>query len=322
MFYWKEVVKISAIKIKNLTKKYDDFKAVDDLSLNVESGIVYGFLGPNGAGKSTTILSMLGLITPTEGDIEILDMSIFSEPVKIKEKVGFLPEDGSVYGELSAWQNLKFLANFYEGDSRVDDERIEELLELVNLDDVMDKKTKGFSKGMKQRLLLAQTLLNDPEVLILDEPTSGLDPEGSSMVKRVIKEEKARGKTIFFSSHILSEVEEVCDEIGILVEGEIKAEGSLDDIKNKFMDLRGYEIRIETKNALPELDFDEISEIKRLADNKVVIHSHKDIRNQISDFLYDNDMIVRNLEINEPSLEEIFLDHYEQNDSRRRDKNE
>lgn len=313
---------MSAIEINELTKEYGDFKAVNNLSLQVDEGKVFGFLGPNGAGKSTTILSMLGLITPTKGNINILERDIFEDPVKIKEKVGFLPEDGSVYGELSAWGNLKFFANFYDLTEEEKENRIEELLDLVNLDDVGNKKAKDFSKGMKQRVLLAQTLINDPDVLILDEPTSGLDPEGASMVKEVIKEEKEKGKTIFFSSHILSEVEEVCDEVAILVEGEVKAEGSLKEIKDQFMDLKGYEIRVESAEALPDFEFNEITEFNLEKENKAVIYSKKDIRDKISDHLSQNDVTLLSLEIDEPSLEDVFLDQYNQNDSRRRNNNE
>lgn len=296
-----------AIKIENLTKTYGNLKAVDNLTLNVEKGIVFGFLGPNGAGKTTTILSMLGLIIPDSGTITILGYDVFREPIKLKEKIGFLPENATIYEELTAWRNLEFFANFYKMSRQEKEKRIEELLKLVGLWDVRYKKVKAFSKGMKQRLLFAQALINDPEVLILDEPTSGLDPEGAFLVKNIVKEERKKGKTIFFSSHILSEVEELSDQVGILVKGKLRALGTLEEIKKQFMELEGYEIKVETKQALPELDFDEVIRIEKVNANKAIIFAKNDIRDQISDKLSKMGITIVSLEIEEPSLEDVFL---------------
>jgi len=296
-----------AIEIENLTKKYGELKAVDGLTLNVEKGCVFGFLGPNGAGKTTTILSMLGLIIPDSGNIRILGHDVFREPIKVKERVGYLPENATVYDELTAWRNLEFFANFYDMGRSEKEKRIEELLKMVGLWDVRYRKAKTFSKGMKQRLLLAQALINDPEVLILDEPTSGLDPEGAHLVKSIVKEEAEKGKTVFFSSHILSEVEELSDKVGILVGGRLKALGTLEDIKKQFMELEGYEIKIEAKQALPEFEFDGIIRVERINERKAIIFARDDIREQISDYLSKKDITLINLEIEEPSLEDVFL---------------
>lgn len=296
-----------AIEIENLTKKYGNLKAVDNLTLNIEEGIIFGFLGPNGAGKTTTILSMLGLIIPDSGNIRILGHDVFREPIKVKEKVGYLPENATVYDELTAWRNLEFFANFYNLSRSEKEKRIEELLKVVGLWDVRYRKVKTFSKGMKQRLLLAQALINDPEVLILDEPTSGLDPEGAHLVKSIVKEEAEKGKTIFFSSHILSEVEELSDKVGILVGGKLKALGTLEDIKKQFMELEGYEIKIEAKQTLPELELDGIIRMEKINDKKAIIFAKEDIREQISDYLSERAITLINLEIEEPSLEDVFL---------------
>ncbi|AIF68984.1 ABC transporter [Palaeococcus pacificus DY20341] len=295
------------IEIENLTKKYGDLKAVDNLTLKVEKGITFGFLGPNGAGKTTTILSMLGLIIPDSGSIKILGNDVFREPVKVKERIGYLPENATVYEELTAWKNLEFFANFYNVSKTEKEKRIEELLKMVGLWDVRYRKAKTFSKGMKQRLLLAQALINDPEVLILDEPTSGLDPEGAFLVKSIVKEERKKGKTVFFSSHILSEVEELSDKVGILVDGKLMALGPLDDIKKQFMELEGYEIKIEAKHPLPELDLEGIIRVERIGNNKAIIFAKNDIREQISDYLTQKGVTLISLEIEEPSLEDVFL---------------
>ncbi len=296
-----------AILIDGLTKSYGGLKAVDSLSLEVEEGEVFGFLGPNGAGKTTTILSMLNLVIPDTGRIEILGMNVTKEPIKIKERIGYLPENATVYGELTAWKNLEFFANFYRMGNAEKEKRITELLKMVGLWEVRYRKAKTFSKGMKQRLLIAQTLINDPELLILDEPTSGLDPEGAHLVKRLIREARSEGRTVFFSSHILSEVEELSDRVGIIVRGKLKAVGPIGDIKRQFMELEGYEIKVETKGPLPEIEHPEIVRTEVLAPNRAIIFSRSDIREELSKYLSERGLTILRLDIEEPSLEDVFL---------------
>ena len=296
-----------AIEIENLTKSYGNFKAVDNLTLKVEKGITFGFLGPNGAGKTTTILSMIGLIIPDSGSIRISGEDVFREPVKVKERIGYLPENATIYEELTAWRNLEFFANFYKMSRQEKEKRIEELLKMVGLWDVRYRKVKTFSKGMKQRLLLAQALINDPEVLILDEPTSGLDPEGAYLVKNIVREERKKGKTVFFSSHILSEVEELSDRVGIIVKGKLRALGPLEDIKRQFMELEGYEIKVETKQKLPQIELPEIIRIEKVNENKAIIFAKEDIREQLSELLAKKGATIVSLEVEEPSLEDVFL---------------
>ena len=296
-----------AIEIENLTKSYGNFKAVDNLTLKVEKGITFGFLGPNGAGKTTTILSMIGLIIPDSGSIRILGEDVFREPVKVKERIGYLPENATIYEELTAWRNLEFFANFYKMSRQEKEKRIEELLKMVGLWDVRYRKVKTFSKGMKQRLLLAQALINDPEVLILDEPTSGLDPEGAYLVKNIVREERKKGKTVFFSSHILSEVEELSNRVGIIVKGKLRALGPLEDIKRQFMELEGYEIKVETKQKLPQIELPEIIRIEKVNENKAIIFAKEDIREQLSELLAKKGATIVSLKVEEPSLEDVFL---------------
>jgi len=296
-----------AIEIENLTKKYGEFIAVDNLTLNIEKGIIFGFLGPNGAGKTTTILSMLGLIIPDNGKIQIMGYDVLKSPIKAKNLLGYLPENATLYEELTAWRNLEFFASFYRIPNREKEKRIEELLKLVGLWKVRYKRVKTFSKGMKQRLLLAQALVNDPDVLILDEPTSGLDPEGAHLVKSIVKEEAKKGKTVFFSSHVLSEVEELSDKVGIIVRGRLRAIGPLNRIKKQFMELEGYEIKIETKQRMPELNVDGVIRVERIDERKAIIFTKEDIRAQISDYLTNKGITIVSLKIEEPSLEDVFL---------------
>jgi len=296
-----------AIEIENLTKKYGEFIAVDNLTLNIEKGIIFGFLGPNGAGKTTTILSMLGLIIPDNGKIQIMGYDVLKSPIKAKNLLGYLPENATLYEELTAWRNLEFFASFYRIPNREKEKRIEELLKLVGLWEVRYKRVKTFSKGMKQRLLLAQALVNDPDVLILDEPTSGLDPEGAHLVKSIVKEEAKTGKTVFFSSHVLSEVEELSNKVGIIVRGRLRAIGPLNRIKKQFMELEGYEIKIETKQRMPELNVDGVIRVERIDERKAIIFTKEDIRAQISDYLTNKGITIVSLKIEEPSLEDVFL---------------
>ncbi|RLF76232.1 ABC transporter ATP-binding protein [Thermococci archaeon] len=296
-----------AIEIENLTKKYGEFIAVDNLTLNIEKGIIFGFLGPNGAGKTTTILSMLGLIIPDNGKIQIMGYDVLKSPIKAKNLLGYLPENATLYEELTAWRNLEFFASFYRIPNREKEKRIEELLKLVGLWKVRYKRVKTFSKGMKQRLLLAQALVNDPDVLILDEPTSGLDPEGAHLVKSIVKEEAKKGKTVFFSSHVLSEVEELSDKVGIIVRGRLRAIGPLNRIKKQFMELEGYEIKIETKQRMPELNVDGVIRVEQIDERKAIIFTKEDIRAQISDYLTNKGITIVSLKIEEPSLEDVFL---------------
>ncbi|MDK2982596.1 MAG: type transport system ATP-binding protein [Thermococcaceae archaeon] len=298
---------MKAIEVENLSKSYGNFKAVDELSFEVYKGEIFGFLGPNGAGKTTTILSMLGLVIPDKGTVRILGNDVFREPIKVKERIGFLPENATLYEELTAWRNLEFFANFYSFSKQEKEKRIEELLNLVGLWEARYRKVKTFSKGMKQRLLLAQALINDPEVLILDEPTSGLDPEGAYLVKSIVREERKKGKTVFFSSHILSEVEELSDRVGIIVKGKLRALGTLEEIKKEFMELEGYEIKVETKQALPEIELSEIIRMQRVSENKAIIFAKEDIREQLSELLAKKGITIVNLEVEEPSLEDVFL---------------
>ena len=232
---------------------------------------------------------------------------VLKSPIKAKNLLGYLPENATLYEELTAWRNLEFFASFYRIPNREKEKRIEELLKLVGLWKVRYKRVKTFSKGMKQRLLLAQALVNDPDVLILDEPTSGLDPEGAHLVKSIVKEEAKKGKTVFFSSHVLSEVEELSDKVGIIVRGRLRAIGPLNRIKKQFMELEGYEIKIETKQRMPELNVDGVIRVERIDERKAIIFTKEDIRAQISDYLTSKGITIVSLKIEEPSLEDVFL---------------
>lgn len=213
-----------SIQAKQISFAYNQQKVLKGLNLNVPKGSIYGFLGKNGAGKSTTIKLMLGLLNCQEGDFVVNGSSIRSEREQVLNSVGCLIESPAFYQKFTAYENLKY-NNFYYKDC--DEKRIDELLELVDLSASRNKKVNKFSTGMYQRLGIARALLNNPEILILDEPLNGLDPDGIHLIRKLILELQAQGKTIFLSSHILDEVEKTCTHVGIIDEGELRHEGEL-----------------------------------------------------------------------------------------------
>jgi ABC-2 type transport system ATP-binding protein len=301
------------IKTENLTKEYNGNKAVDGLNLEIAEGDIFGFLGPNGAGKSTTILMLVGLIEPTEGKCIINDIEVARNPLKVKEIIGYLPEDVGFYGDMTAEQNLDYFARFYATmDANERKKRIEELLELVQLASV-SQKVGGYSRGMNQRLGLARALLNDPKVLFLDEPTANLDPEGVFQYRELIKQLSDGGKTIFVSSHILSEVSKVCNTIGIISKGTLIARGTLEELKSEFgrVGAENQRIIVETIEPLPEIEHEDIisaeySETKR----KVIIAAKSDLRNYISSRLFEKGVKVKEMRMEEPTLEDVFMSVY------------
>ncbi len=300
------------VEIKNLVKMYGKFKALDDLTLTVKKGQVYGFLGPNGAGKSTTILSTLGLIRPQKGVVSLFGEEVFRDGkfnegqlVKAKARIGYMPEHATLWDFLTPLQTLDILGESFGIPKEERLKRARELLETLNLWEVRDRKIGKFSKGMRQRVLLAQALINDPELLILDEPMTGLDPKGIAEFKDIIREQKKAGKTVFFSSHILAHVEEVCDTVGVIVRGKLRVEDSIDNIKREFLKRAGYLILLETDRPVEFKDVD--WEIERVSPTKYKIKAPEDVRAQINEMVWTQGAKILQLMVRVPSLEEIFL---------------
>jgi len=216
------------IECKNLTKAYNGFKALDNLNLDIVKGEIFAFVGHNGAGKTTTMNLLVGLIEPTSGDAFISGHSIIKDPIEVKKIIGFLPENVNLYSGLTARQTVKYIADLNGG---VAENKIDETLDRVGLEKVKDKRAEEFSKGMKQRLGIACVLVKDPEVLFLDEPTSGLDPTGKMEVQDLLKKLGDEGITIFYASHILGEVEDIADRVGILYQGKLQKILGKDEIE-------------------------------------------------------------------------------------------
>ena len=220
---------MTAIELDGITKRYGSLVAVDDLDLQIGEGEVFGFLGPNGAGKSTTINIILDFVKPTAGRASVFGMDCQNQGEQLRHRIGVLPEGYDVYDRLTGRQHLEFAIESKDADNDP-----QALLERVGIADAGDRKASGYSKGMAQRLILAMALVGDPDLLILDEPTTGLDPNGAREIREIIREENDRGTTVFFSSHILSQVEAVCDRVGILRGGQLVADDSIENLRENI----------------------------------------------------------------------------------------
>lgn len=222
------------LKVTGLTKKFGNFIAVDHISFEIHKGEVFGLLGHNGAGKTTTVNLLAGLKLPTEGTATISGFDIRKKPLDARMKIGFLPDNPGNYLHLTAKQNLEFFAELSDLKKEAASKRISDLLELVGLTEWRDKKVGVFSRGMKQRLGLAQSLMRDPDLLFLDEPTLGIDPEGTREMRGLIKKLASEGKGILICSHLLSEVSRICDTIAIMRKGKIVVIGTIPELRKKL----------------------------------------------------------------------------------------
>jgi ABC-2 type transport system ATP-binding protein len=230
----KEIV----IRMEGLTKRYGAQTVVDRLSLDVAEGEIFGFLGPNGAGKTTTMLMLLGLTEPTAGMVRVCGFDPARDPLKVKEIIGYLPENVGFYEDMDARQNLRYIARLNRIPDQVSTVRIDRLLKEVDLAKEADKPVGSYSKGMKQRLGIAEVLIKEPRVVFLDEPTIGLDPDGTHRMLDLIKAlSRERQMTIFFSSHLLDQVQQISDRIGIMIKGKLVAAGPLAELAQRGLGL-------------------------------------------------------------------------------------
>jgi ABC-2 type transport system ATP-binding protein len=245
-------VSAPVIQLLNLSKKYDDFIAVNQLNLSIDRGEIFGLLGPNGAGKSTVILMMLGLTDPTEGEVQVCGINSTTSPIEVKKKVGYLPEDVGFYDDRSGLENLVYTAKLNRIPENEGIQKARDLMDVVGLADEMDKKTGKYSKGMRQRLGLADVLIKDPEVIILDEPTSGIDPKGvQDFLNLIIQLRNEHGISVLFSSHNLHHVQQVCDRVGIFLKGRLLAEGTIQSLSKQLA-------KHDTKSGNKDYGLDEI----------------------------------------------------------------
>ncbi len=304
-----------AIETSDLTKRYGSITAVNRLNLKVKRGEIFGYLGHNGSGKTTTIMMLCGLVEPTQGSATVAGFDVQREVLEVKKRIGFLPENASYYGNLTARQNLEFFGELAGLAKRERKEKSEELLNLVGLGEWKDVKVGRFSKGMQQRLGIAQALIRDPEVLFLDEPTSGLDPQGTGDIRNLIlKLGREEGKTIFLSSHLLAEVKQLCDRVGILKRGKLIAIGSVRELARQLNQDNLIKIELEVDSIDAALRaVRNISGINKVIkeDGKIIIRAERDIRREVFHAVSGSGLEILSLKLVEPSLEEVFLKAYE-----------
>lgn len=221
------------IKVQNLTKKFGQKVAVNDISFEVKPGEIFGFLGPNGAGKTTTIKMIVGLLEPDQGSITVSGVNVVTDSLESKKKFAFVPDNPDIYENLTGYQYLNFMANVYDVSEEDRKERIERYARLFEIEGDLNDYLKGFSHGMKQKVALIGALVSDPDVLILDEPMVGLDPKSAFNLKEVMKDRCDRGKSVFFSTHVMEVAEKICDRISIIKSGNIIAYGTINELRQR-----------------------------------------------------------------------------------------
>ncbi|MFC7323561.1 ABC transporter ATP-binding protein [Halorubrum rutilum] len=305
---------MTAIELRGVRKEFGDVTAVRDLDLTVAEGEVYGFLGPNGAGKSTTIDMLLDLVRPTAGTVRVLGRDATGDGVAIRRRTGVLPDGFSVYDRLSGRKHVEFAVRSKEADDDPDD-----LLERVGLLDDADRKAGGYSKGMRQRLALAMALAGEPDLLVLDEPSSGLDPAGAKEMREIVEREADRGATVFFSSHILEQVDAVCDRVGILRDGELVAEDSVEGLREAVGGEETLEIAVGDATGANGADdaavaavraVDGVSRVDRDGD-ALVVSCADGAKTRVIAALEDAGVAVDDFHTREASLEDLFLAYTE-----------
>lgn len=299
------------IELFEFGKDYGEFTAVQSLTLKIETGEMFGFIGPNGAGKSTTIRYLATLLKASRGDAVVNGFSVNADPMSVRRSIGYMPDDFGVYDGMKVWEFLDFFAVAYKIGRTQRKQVIMDVLELLDLAHKRDDFVNGLSRGMKQRLCLAKTLVHDPPVLILDEPTSGLDPRARIEVKALLKELRRMGKTVLISSHILSELADCCSSIGIIERGQLLMSGPIENVYGQIRRNRIVEVRFIDKaeagisilRSCPELRDIEIN------GNRVTVELEADEHQlaAIMNHLVSEGIPMRSFNDKEPTLEDVFM---------------
>ena len=299
------------VKIKELTKKFGEFTAVDNIDLSIKEGEIYGLLGPNGAGKSTTINMICGLITTTKGTIEILGKNNKKNSNFTKRNIGVVPQDIAVYEDLTCMENVKFFASLYGIRGEELKKKAYEALDFVGLSDKAKSFPGSFSGGMKRRLNIACAIAHTPKLLIMDEPTVGIDPQSRNHILESVKKLNEKGCTIIYTSHYMEEVEQISTKISIIDHGKVIAEGTKEELKAIVTDKNTVEITVGQINLVKEEDLKKIKGVTEveIEENKVRIDSIKEITNLDKIILYftENGIPIKNVENKIPDLETVFL---------------
>ena len=300
----------------NLTKKYNSFVAVDRLNLEIQPGEVFGLLGPNGAGKTTTILMLLGLTEPTSGKVSVLGLDPTRYPLSVKSQVGYLPDQVGFYEELTARENLTYIARLNAIPASELPQRVAASLERVGLTSVADKRVRTFSRGMRQRLGVADVLIKNPRLIIMDEPTSGLDPEASLEFLDMIRDLKREGITILLSSHLLYQVQAVCDRVGLFNQGKMVLQGTVNQLAEQVLG-SVYRIHLEAEGDAQAIQkslekVDGVSNIQKLSDRQFVMEAVRDLRPEAARAVVTAGGRLFRLDVHTQSLEEIYSKYFKE----------
>jgi ABC-2 type transport system ATP-binding protein len=302
---------MNILEIRNLTKKFDDFVAVDNMSLNVREGEIFGFLGANGAGKSTTISMVASLLRSTKGEINLLGRNIASHNKFAKTNIGLVPQEIAIYENMTSYENVSFFAGLYGLRGQQLKERTEEALEFVGLGDKHKSFPNNFSGGMKRRLNIACAIAHRPKLIIMDEPTVGIDPQSRNYILKSVRNLNEMGCTIIYTSHYMEEVEEICTRIAIVDHGKIIAEGTKEQLKAIITDTKDIWIGIKGNESLSIENLKQIPGViaVRLEENTVQINSKGEINNlgRIIQQLIKDQVEIRSVEEQAPNLETVFL---------------
>lgn len=299
------------LTVSNLTKFYGDFKALDSVSFVVEKGWIYGYLGPNGAGKTTTIRTILGLLKPDQGEVQISGVNPNKDPVKALQSLGYAPELPNLQTFFTGEQLLDFIGKMFGLATQVRKDRIKQLLDLIGLKEWGDKKIGNYSKGMVQKLSIALALINDPMILIMDEPTIGMDPEATAHFRNLFLTFSKQGKTIFVSSHLLDEVQRICTHVGMINKGRMIFDGPITQVLEAFT--QRWVIEAELKKAtekmissLKKLDY--VEDVKAEGNKlRIELKEKKDLRGEISSEIFKRKGILLSLNLHKITLEDAYL---------------
>jgi len=303
----------TVIETRGLTKRYGRVVAVADLDLAIEAGEVFGLLGPNGSGKTTTILMLLGLTEPTSGNVTVLGYDPFRQPLEVKRRVGYLPDSVGFYDNLSARENLAYTARLAGLAGVEAAKRIDAAIDRVHLTDVADRRVATYSRGMRQRLGIAEVLMKRVQVAILDEPTSGLDPQATKELLELIKGFSGEGMTILVSSHMLGLVQSICDRVALFQQGRIGLLGTVGDLARDVLG-GAFVVNVEAENVdlgrvLEGLDG--IRRIVPIGDNASRIDADRDLRPDIARRVVAAGGSLRNMAISEASLDDVYVSYFD-----------
>ena len=301
---------MEAIVVEDLSKSFGGLRAVDRISFDVRRGEIFGFLGPNGAGKTTTVRMLTGIIKPDAGRATVLGYDVVEEPLRVKERIGVLPEVANPYPDLSAWRNVMLAASLHGVPRKEAEQRAKALLKEFGIYERRKSKVKTFSKGMKQRLMLCIALVSDPEILFLDEPTSGLDVQSARMIRQKILELQKEGKTVFLTSHNMQEVDMLCDRIGIINRGRIVTVDTPENLRRKIGGTLVVEVSFDKPPGEAELKTSNLSELDvERAGKSLKIYTTKPhtVICAIVDFAKQKGLEITSLTVCSPPLEDVFV---------------